>query len=94
MKAWHKLGAFFDFLHNLVKEGMIKPINYFNERRLISKLVSLVTKFKEQQAYEVSIPPFDKLVLTISCLARSQPLIIYLHNIDEMNQPNKEDVIL
>jgi hypothetical protein len=93
MKAWHKLGAFFDFFYELVKDGNAKALNSLVERKLISKFVNLVTKFKDQQAYEVQIPPFDKLVLTIASIVRSQPLIIYLPGIDEANQPTADDVI-
>jgi len=31
------------------------------------------------------VPPFDKLVLTISYIVRSQPLIVYLHGINEIH---------
>lgn len=71
MKAWHKLGAFFSYLHNLVKDGNSKAISDLNDRKTVSKLVGLVTRFKEQQAYETQVPPFDKLVLTISAIVRS-----------------------
>jgi leucyl-tRNA synthetase len=48
MKAWHKLGAYFQFLHNLVKDGNAKAISDLNERKTVSKLVGLVTRFKDQ----------------------------------------------
>lgn len=48
MKAWHKLGAFFDYLYNIVKDGNVKAISDLNERKTVSKLVGLVTRFKEQ----------------------------------------------
>ena len=47
MKAWHKLGAYFDYLHNLVKGGNIKAISDLNDRKTVSKLVGLVTRFKD-----------------------------------------------
>jgi hypothetical protein len=71
MKAWHKLGAYFDYLYNIVKDGNVKAISDLNERKTVSKLVGLVTRFKEQQAYENQVPPFNKLVLTISAIVRS-----------------------
>lgn len=52
MKAWHKLGAYFEFLYNLVRTGNSKTISDLNERKTVSKLVGLVTRFKDQQAYE------------------------------------------
>jgi len=93
MKAWHKLGAYFDYLYNIVKDGNVKAISDLNERKTVSKLVGLVTRFKEQQAYENQVPPFNKLVLTISAIVRSQPLVIYLHGISEQNQPTVQDVL-
>jgi len=48
MKAWHKLGAYFDYLYNIVKDGNVKAISDLNERKTVSKLVGLVTRFKEQ----------------------------------------------
>lgn len=93
MKAWHKLGAYFGYLLSLVRDGNAKAISDLNERNTVSKLVSLVTKFKEQQAYETSVPPFDKLVLTISAIVRSQPLVIYLNAISEAHQPTYADIL-
>lgn len=93
MKAWHKLGAYFEYLYNLVKDRNQLVISNLNERKTVSKLVGLVTKFKDQQAYETSVPPFDKLVLTISAIVRSQPLVIYLHGISELQQPTYDDIM-
>ena len=47
MKAWHKIGAYFGYLLSLVKDGNAKAISDLNERKTVSKLIGLVTKFKE-----------------------------------------------
>jgi hypothetical protein len=47
MKAWHKLGSYFEFLYGLVKDGNGKAISDLNDRKTVSKLVGLVTKFKD-----------------------------------------------
>jgi predicted alpha/beta-fold hydrolase len=32
-------------------------------------------------------------VLTISCIVRSQPLVVYLHGLQEQHQPNYQEVM-
>ncbi len=46
LKAWHKLGVFFNFFYVKDNDGNAKAINSLVEKKLISKFVNLVTKFK------------------------------------------------
>ena len=46
-KAWHKLGAFFNFWWNLVREGNLNQISYMRRICLVSRLVDLLSRFKE-----------------------------------------------
>ena len=89
-RFWHKLGAFFSFFHNMVKDGNRMRVRHFMQVGLVQKLIELVGKWNP--TYEFSAPPFDKLVATICVLARCQPMIVYLHGIKDQFQPDEAEV--
>ena len=89
-KFWHKLGPFFDFFHNMVKDVNIRRINYLTRVNLISLFIDLAGRFNSQVEY--TVPPFDKLVATVCILTRYQPLIIHLFGIPQEFQPSEEEV--
>ena len=89
-RYWHKLGAYFSFFHNMVKDGERRRVRHFVQVGLVQKLVELVGRWNP--ANEFSAPPFDKLVATVCLLARCQPMIIYLFGIKDQFQPTTEDI--
>lgn len=68
-KSWHKLGPFFSFFHNMVKDLNTRRLNYFLRTGLIHKFIELTGRYNSQVEY--TVPPFDKLVTTVCILARS-----------------------
>ena len=80
-KYWHKLGPFFSFFYNMVKDFDLRRINYLNRVNLISLFIDLAGRFNAQIEY--TVPPFDKLVATVCILARYQPIVIHLFGIPQ-----------
>ena len=80
-RYWHKLGAYFSFFHNMVKDANKRRVRHFVQVGLVQKLVELVGRYNP--ANEFSAPPFDKLVATVCILARCQPMVIYLFGIKD-----------
>ena len=68
-KFWHKLGPFFNFFYNMVKDNDMRKISYFVRSGLVHRLIDLTGRYNSQVEY--SVPPFDKLVTTVCILARS-----------------------
>lgn len=80
-KYWHKVGPYLNFFNKMVQDGNIRRVSYFVRSGLVTRLVELISRFNSQVEY--SVPPFDKLVETVSILARCQPLVIYLYGIPD-----------
>ena len=45
--AWHKLGPFFNFFYNTIKDQKMSRLTVFRQKRLVSKLVDLICKIKD-----------------------------------------------
>ena len=79
-KVWMKLGAFFSFFYELVKDRKGGLINYCYRHNVLRHLIDLITRYSSNQQYGfVTNPPFDNAVKAICILARSSPLICYLN---------------
>jgi len=57
-KAWWKLEPFFDFFSSLIckqdllaEEERRQVIEYFKGKRIISRLIDLITKYKDESNY-------------------------------------------
>jgi hypothetical protein len=82
-KAWHKLGAFFNYFWNLAKGSNGAQLSYLRRVNTLGRLIDLIARFKDhhQAGYVYGAPPLDNAIRTIALLARSQPLLIWLHEI-------------
>lgn len=79
--AWPKLGAFFNFFYNTLKDLNWGKLITFKKANLLQKLVDLICKMKEplSSGYNYGLPPIEFAIQTISVLARAQPLLIWLY---------------
>lgn len=44
-KYWHKLGAFFTFYHNMVKDFDVRRVQYFMRSNLIHQFMNLTGRY-------------------------------------------------
>jgi hypothetical protein len=45
--AWHKLGAYFNYLYNVIKDIKLNRLVAFRDAKLVSKFINQLTKSKE-----------------------------------------------
>jgi hypothetical protein len=45
--AWHKLGAYFNYFYNVIKDMKLNRLVAFRDAKLVSKFIDLLTKSKE-----------------------------------------------
>lgn len=71
--AWHKLGSFFNFFYNLIKDLKMPRLIMFRQVRLVSKLVDLVVKIKDHfgHGYVHGSPPIEFALKTLCLMIRA-----------------------
>lgn len=91
--AWHKLGSFFNFFHNLIKDLKMSRLIMFRQVRLVSKLVDLVVKIKDHfgNGYNYGSPPIEFAVKTLCLMIRAQPMVIWLYKMPLQSQVSVEE---
>lgn len=81
VSAWHKMGAFFNFFYNCVKDLQWSRLIKFRQEKLVSRLVDFILKIRDHVDINSYVLPIDSALKTISLIARSQPLVIWLYKL-------------
>lgn len=71
VSAWHKLGAFFNFFYNAVKDLQWNRLIKFKQEKLVSRLIDFIMKIRDHVDMSSYVVPIDSALKTISMIARS-----------------------
>lgn len=70
--AWHKLGPFFNFFYNVLKDLKHSRLVAFRNVKIVTRFVDMVCKIKDHfvQGYNFVAPPIEMAVRTLSLMVR------------------------
>lgn len=91
----HKLGPFFNFFYNVLKDLKHSRLVAFRNVKLVTRFVDMVCKIKDHfvHGYNFVAPPIEMAVRTLSLMVRCQPLVIWLYKLPIYQQVTIDEYV-